>query len=70
MLFIYSILSWILPACLRTITSATKKDGVVGLTQLEIDECIRWIKHSIDFDKNFSYNYASAEDWEFLVFGA
>jgi hypothetical protein len=40
------------------------------MTQLEIDECIRWIKHSIDFDKNFSYNYASAEDWEFLVFGA
>ena len=43
---------------------------MIGLTQLEIDECIRWIKHSIDFDKNFSYNYASAEDWEFLVFGA
>jgi hypothetical protein len=43
---------------------------VTWLTQLEIDECISWIRHSIDFDKNSSCNYASAEDWEFLVFGA
>lgn len=40
------------------------------LTKLQIDECIGWILHSIEFRKNFHYKYASSEGWEFLIFGA
>ena len=40
------------------------------MIQLEIDECVDWIKHCIDFDHDFRYNYVSAELREFLVFEA
>ena len=40
------------------------------MTQLEIDECIDWIKHCIDFVHEFRYNYVATEVWEFLVFEA
>jgi hypothetical protein len=43
---------------------------VSQLNQLQIDECIEWILHSIEFKKNFNYKYASGEGWEFLIFGA
>lgn len=38
--------------------------------QIQIDECIDWILHSVEFKKNFNYKYASGEGWEFLIFGA
>jgi hypothetical protein len=43
---------------------------VSQLTQLQIDECIEWILHCIEFKRNFNYKYASGEGWEFLIFGA
>jgi hypothetical protein len=44
--------------------------ATVHLTQLEIDECVDWIKHCIDFARDFRYNYVSGEVREFLVFEA
>jgi hypothetical protein len=38
--------------------------------QIQIDECIDWILHTVEFKKNFNYKYASGEGWEFLIFGA
>jgi hypothetical protein len=38
--------------------------------QIQIDECIDWILHAVEFKKNFNYKYASGEGWEFLIFGA
>ena len=38
--------------------------------QLDIDECIDWIKHCIDFAHDFRYNYVSTEIREFLIFEA
>ena len=39
--------------------------------QIQIDECIDWILHTIrHYKKNFNYKYASGEGWEFLIFGA
>ena len=40
------------------------------MIQLDIDECVDWIKHCIDFDHDFRYNYVSTELREFLVFEA
>jgi hypothetical protein len=40
------------------------------LIQLEIDECVDWIKHCIDFTHDFRYNYLSTQVREFLVFEA
>ena len=38
--------------------------------QIQIDECIDWILHTVEFKRNFNYKYASGEGWEFLIFGA
>jgi hypothetical protein len=40
------------------------------MLQIQIDECIEWILHTIEFKKNFDYKYTSGEGWEFLIFGA
>jgi hypothetical protein len=44
--------------------------ATIHLNQLEIDECIDWIKHCIDFVHDFRYNYAYTKVREFLVFEA
>ena len=40
------------------------------MTQLEVEECIDWILHELMFERNFTYKYSSAQQWEFLVFTA
>ena len=41
---------------------------MIHSTQLEIDECVTWIKHLISFKKDCTWKYAVNKEWEFLIF--
>ena len=40
------------------------------MRQLEVEECIEWIFHELNFDKWFVYRHCHAQKWEFLIFTA